>query len=293
MAHKKGAGSTDNGRDSAPQYLGVKKFGGERVRAGNIIVTQRGTRFHPGINTYLGKDFTLHAAIEGVVCFRYGRDAKRVVYVSPVKEDGSLLVPPQPRKVKGAKTSLLTVADRLARSSAKATVRTAKPVLEKTTVAKTTPAEPVVAHVAETVHVEPVIAHVTETVHVEPVVAHVAETVHVEPVVAHVAEAVHVEPVVAHVAKTVTPQAASAKDDLKKIEGIGPKIEELFNNAGIHTFAELAAADVEHLKEILHAAGPRYTIHNPASWSHQSEMAAAGQWAELKIWQDAHIGGKE
>jgi len=280
MAHKKGAGSTDNGRDSAPQYLGVKKFGGERVRAGNIIVTQRGTRFHPGINTYLGKDFTLHAAIEGVVCFRYGRDAKRVVYVSPVKEDGSLLVPPQPRKVKGAKTSLLTVADRLARSSAKATVRTAKPVLEKTTVAKTTPAEPVVAHVAETVHVE-------------PVVAHVAETVHVEPVVAHVAEAVHVEPVVAHVAKTVTPQAASAKDDLKKIEGIGPKIEELFNNAGIHTFAELAAADVEHLKEILHAAGPRYTIHNPASWSHQSEMAAAGQWAELKIWQDAHIGGKE
>ena len=306
MAHKKGAGSTDNGRDSAPQYLGVKKFGGERVRAGNIIVTQRGTRFHPGINTYLGKDFTLHAAIEGVVCFRYGRDAKRVVYVSPVKEDGSLLVPPQPRKVKGAKTSLLTVADRLARSSAKATVRTAKPVLEKTTVAKTTPAEPVVAHVAETVHVEPVvahvaetvhvepvIAHVTETVHVEPVVAHVAETVHVEPVVAHVAEAVHVEPVVAHVAKTVTPQAVSAKDDLKKIEGIGPKIEELFNNAGIHTFAELAAADVEHLKEILHAAGPRYTIHNPASWSHQSEMAAAGQWAELKIWQDAHIGGKE
>ena len=80
---------------------------------------------------------------------------------------------------------------------------------------------------------------------------------------------------------------------MKKIEGIGPKIEELFNNAGIHTFAELAAADVEHLKEILHAAGPRYTIHNPASWSHQSEMAAAGQWAELKIWQDAHIGGKE
>jgi large subunit ribosomal protein L27 len=280
MAHKKGAGSTDNGRDSAPQYLGVKKFGGERVRAGNIIVTQRGTRFHPGINTYLGKDFTLHAAIEGVVCFRYGRDAKRVVYVSPVKEDGSLLVPPQPRKVKGAKTSLLTVADRLARSSAKATVRTAKPVVAKTTVAKATLAEPVIAHVAETVHVE-------------PAVAHVAEAVHVEPVVAHVAEAVHVEPVVAHVAKTVTPQAASAKDDLKKIEGIGPKIEELFNNAGIHTFAELAAADVEHLKEILHAAGPRYTIHNPASWSHQSEMAAAGQWAELKIWQDAHIGGKE
>ncbi len=261
MAHKKGAGSTDNGRDSAPQYLGVKKFGGERVRAGNIIVTQRGTRFHPGINTYLGKDFTLHAGIEGVVCFRYGRDAKRVVYVSPVKEDGSLLVPPQPRKIKGAKTSLLTVADRAARSSAKATVRTTKPVVTKATVVKATPA--------------------------------VAEAVHVEPVVAEKPVLIHVEPVAKHVAEAATPQVASSKDDLKKIEGIGPKIEELFNNSGILTFAQLATADVEHLKEILHTAGPRYTMHNPASWSHQSQMAAEGKWAELKVWQDAHIGGKE
>ena len=267
MAHKKGAGSTDNGRDSAPQYLGVKKFGGERVRAGNIIVTQRGTRFHPGINTYLGKDFTLHAAIEGVVCFRYGRDAKRVVYVSPLKEDGSLLVPPQPRKIKGAKTSLLTLSDRMARSTAKATVRKSNPVAAK--------------------------AAVVKTKHVEPIVEHVAEAAHVEPIVEHVAEAAHVEPIVEHVAETPTTQTASSKDDLKKIEGIGPKIEELFNTAGIYTFAQLASADVEHLKEILHTAGPRYTMHNPGSWSHQAEMAAAGEWSKLKIWQDEHIGGKE
>ena len=280
MAHKKGAGSTDNGRDSAPQYLGVKKFGGERVRAGNIIVTQRGTRFHPGINTYLGKDFTLHAAIEGVVCFRYGRDAKRVVYVSPLKEDGSLLVPPQPRKIKGAKTSLLTLSDRMARSTAKATVRKSNPVAAKAAVVKTK-------------HVEPIVEHVAEAAHVEPIVEHVAKAAHVEPIVEHVAEAAHVEPIVKHVAETPTTQTASSKDDLKKIEGIGPKIEELFNTAGIYTFAQLASADVEHLKEILHTAGPRYTMHNPGSWSHQAEMAAAGEWSKLKIWQDEHIGGKE
>ena len=293
MAHKKGAGSTDNGRDSAPQYLGVKKFGGERVRAGNIIVTQRGTRFHPGINTYLGKDFTLHAAIEGVVCFRYGRDAKRVVYVSPLKEDGSLLVPPQPRKIKGAKTSLLTLSDRMARSTAKATVRKSNPVAAKAAVAKTKHVEPIVEHVAEAAHVEPIVKHVAEAAHVEPIVEHVAKAAHVEPIVEHVAEATHVEPIVKHVAETPTTQTASSKDDLKKIEGIGPKIEELFNTAGIYTFAQLASADVEHLKEILHTAGPRYTMHNPGSWSHQAEMAAAGEWSKLKIWQDEHIGGKE
>ena len=58
MAHKKGAGSTDNGRDSKAKYLGVKKYGGQRVKAGNILVRQRGTAFHPGENVYLGRDFT-------------------------------------------------------------------------------------------------------------------------------------------------------------------------------------------------------------------------------------------
>ena len=79
MAHKKGVGSTRNGRDSNPQYLGVKKYGGEMVVAGNIIVRQRGTKFHPGLNVGRGKDDTLFALTDGVVTFeRRGRDRKQV-----------------------------------------------------------------------------------------------------------------------------------------------------------------------------------------------------------------------
>ncbi|MDT8428467.1 MAG: 50S ribosomal protein L27 [Pseudomonadales bacterium] len=69
MAHKKAGGSTSNGRDSISKRLGVKKFGGEQVLAGNIIVRQRGTRFHPGVNVGLGKDHTLFATAHGTVKF--------------------------------------------------------------------------------------------------------------------------------------------------------------------------------------------------------------------------------
>ena len=79
MAHKKGVGSSRNGRDSNPQYLGVKKYGGETVVAGNIIVRQRGTKFHPGLNVGRGRDDTLFALADGVVTFeRRGRDRKQV-----------------------------------------------------------------------------------------------------------------------------------------------------------------------------------------------------------------------
>ena len=71
MAHKKGAGSTKNGRDSKSKRLGIKKFGGERVKAGNILVRQRGAKFKPGYNVGCGKDFTLFALTEGTVKFDY------------------------------------------------------------------------------------------------------------------------------------------------------------------------------------------------------------------------------
>ena len=78
MAHKKGASSSRNGRDSNAQYLGVKKFGGEAVVAGNIIVRQRGTKFHPGENVGMGKDHTLFALKVGSVKFGVRRDRKVV-----------------------------------------------------------------------------------------------------------------------------------------------------------------------------------------------------------------------
>lgn len=83
MAHKKGVGSTRNGRDSNPKYLGVKKFGGEQVRNGNILVRQRGTKFHPGSNVGIGKDDTLFALADGVVKFeRYRKTSKKVSIVT-------------------------------------------------------------------------------------------------------------------------------------------------------------------------------------------------------------------
>ena len=79
MAHKKGVGSSRNGRDSNPQYLGVKRFDGEKVHAGTIIVRQRGTKFHPGTNVGKGSDDTLFAKITGVVKFeRYDKTRKQV-----------------------------------------------------------------------------------------------------------------------------------------------------------------------------------------------------------------------
>ena len=79
MAHKKGVGSSKNGRDSNPQFLGVKRYDGELVTAGSIIVRQRGTKFHPGLNVGIGKDDTLFALAEGTVKFqRKGRDRKVV-----------------------------------------------------------------------------------------------------------------------------------------------------------------------------------------------------------------------
>lgn len=81
MAHKKGLGSSKNGRDSNPQYLGVKRYGGEQVAAGNILIRQRGTRFYPGDNVGMGKDFTLFALADGVVTFDHADRAKRRVHV--------------------------------------------------------------------------------------------------------------------------------------------------------------------------------------------------------------------
>ena len=79
MAHKKGVGSTRNGRDSNPQYLGVKRYGGENVVPGNILVRQRGTKFHPGRNVGIGRDDTLFALVAGVVKFeRKGRDRQQI-----------------------------------------------------------------------------------------------------------------------------------------------------------------------------------------------------------------------
>ena len=85
MAHKKGGGSTRNGRDSEGKRLGVKRFGGEFVRSGNIIVRQRGTKIKPGVNVGLGKDYTIFATIDGLVKFETVGGGRKRVSVFPVE----------------------------------------------------------------------------------------------------------------------------------------------------------------------------------------------------------------
>jgi len=85
MAHKKGVGSSRNGRDSNPQYRGVKKFGGEFVTAGNIIVRQCGTKWHPGRNVGLGTDYTIYSLVDGVVQFEHKNKKRLKISVIPVE----------------------------------------------------------------------------------------------------------------------------------------------------------------------------------------------------------------
>ncbi len=191
MAHKKGVGSTDNGRDSNSKRLGVKLFGSQKAIAGNIIVRQRGTKFHPGENVGIGRDHTLFALIDGTVNFKKKRLNRTFVSIIPSGE-------------------------------------------VQETVAKVKPAKK----------------------------------------------------------EKAAPVSSDSADDLKKIEGIGPKISELLNNAGISTFAMLANTEATKIKEILAAAGSRYSSHDPTTWPAQAEMAAAGEWEKLKAWQDELDGGK-
>ena len=86
MAHKKGVGSSKNGRESASKRLGVKIFGGQACKAGNIIVRQRGTEFHPGNNIGMGRDHTLFSLVDVTVCFKVGREDKRSVSIIPAVE---------------------------------------------------------------------------------------------------------------------------------------------------------------------------------------------------------------
>jgi large subunit ribosomal protein L27 len=260
MAHKKGAGSSDNGRDSNPQYLGVKMYGGQTAIPGNILVRQRGTKFHPGVGVYMGKDHTLHASISGVVTFKKGKDDKRIVFITPfpVGSDAALNTAALDAKAaKGRKSNA---------EGATPTAVIAKVEAPKATVAAKPAAKASVATTTTT----------TEAV----VSAPVAATNVTEPEV----EAV--------VSTSETAATVVQGDDLKKIEGIGPKIAELFYAAGITTFAQLSETSTARMQEILDEAGPRYSTHNPMTWGHQASLAAEGQWDELKQLQDELDGGR-
>ncbi|WP_020535833.1 50S ribosomal protein L27 [Lewinella cohaerens] len=228
MAHKKGVGSTDNGRDSQSKRLGVKLFGGQNAIAGNIIVRQRGTKYHPGDNVYMGKDFTLHAKIDGTVTFRKRRSNR--TYVSILPADAVAEAPAAPVKKAPAKKAAPA------------------PVAEARSVAAEAPK----------------------------------------------AEAPKKAAPKQKAAKIELPNGKSIKqDDLKMVEGVGPKIEGLLHDGGIMTWEDLANAPTEKVQGILDEAGPRYRMHQPTTWAKQARLAADGKWDELVTYQDYLDGGRE
>ncbi len=209
MAHKKGVGSSDNGRDSKSKRLGVKLFGGQLAKAGNIIIRQRGTKFHPGDNVGIGKDHTLYALVPGTVRFTKRRLNRTFVSIDPMEFVDETLAKPKPRKP---------------------VAKAAEPPAPKAVAATRTPKKGV--------------------------------------------------------------SDDQSADDLKKIEGIGPKISELLNKAGIFTFENLAKTKPLQLRAILDEAGSRFRTHDPTTWPQQAQMAAKGEWEKLKAWQDELDGGK-
>ncbi len=190
MAHKKGVGSSKNGRESESKRLGVKIYGGQFAKAGNVLVRQCGTKHYPGNNVGIGKDHTLFALIDGTVEFRKRRKNRSFVSVLP---------------------------------------------------------------------------------HVEVDVA-IADTIIGGDMPESDIMPSDRESIVAEVEKSVTESNVEEDggDDLKKIAGIGPKIAELLNEAGIVTFKDLAAASADKLKDILSGAGSRYASKDPAPWIDQA-----------------------
>jgi len=241
MAHKKGVGSTDNGRDSNSKRLGVKLFGGQYAKAGNIIVRQRGTKFHPGDNVYKGKDFTLHAAIDGTVTYRRKRNNRTYVSILTEEELAAVATPETP----------------VAKPSKKAAPK-AEPVAKA-------PAKEEAPQAKE-------------------------EAKAAEPK----KETKKAAPKKAKSSKIELPSGKKIKqDDLKVVEGIGPKISGLLNDAGINTWADLANAELDKLQGILDEAGSRYRMHDPGTWAKQAQLCVDEKWAELEEYQDHLKGGKE
>ena len=268
MAHKKGVGSTDNGRDSKSKRLGVKLFGGQKATAGNIIIRQRGTKFHPGENVYMGRDHTLHAAVDGTVTFKRARNDRNYVSIVPFAEVAETLAKPSKKAAAPA-----------AKKPAKEEKVSAKPVAEETVAVAEAPAAKEVKAAPEAKATEKPAAKESAP---EKKAAPAKKTA---PAPKEAAEAPK--------AKKAPAKKGPKANDLKVIDGIGPKIEKLIKEAGIETWDDLAAASVDRLKEVLEAAGPRYQIHDPSTWPAQSKFAAEGKWEDLKDYQDMLIGGRD
>jgi len=253
MAHKKGVGSSDNGRDSKSKRLGVKLYGGQLARSGNIIVRQRGTRFHPGRHVGMGKDFTIYALAEGVIEFKKGRKNRTFISVVPSEavRETIAAMPSEPIRSKVEPAAIIEPVTKQ--------VAPEKPVTSEQKDTGKPPADEVVA---------------TES-KVSPTPEAAKEKVK------------DAQP------KTKSRAKKIKEDNLKVIEGVGPKLESILKEAGIKDLHILASTEVLRLREILESAGNRYKMFNPTTWPKQATLAAEGKMDELKAYQDRLDGGVE
>ncbi len=268
MAHKKGVGSTDNGRDSNAKRRGVKLFGGQLAVAGNIIVRQKGTKYHPGENVYMGRDFTLHAKVDGTVAFKRRQKNRMYVSILPFDVVEETIAAPAPKKKKEAPAPVVEEAPVAAAPVEEEPKKEKAPAKAKAEKKEKAPAKAK----AEKKEKAPAKAK-----------AEKKEKAPAKPKAAK-----------AKVEKIELPSGKKIKqDDLKMVEGVGPKIEGLLNDGGIVTWADLANAPVEKVQAILDEAGPRYRMHSPTTWAKQAKLADAKKWQDLEDLQGRLVGGRE
>lgn len=245
MAHKKAGGSSRNGRDSESKRLGVKRYGGELVTAGNIIVRQRGTKFHPGTNMGLGRDHTLFALSDGYVKFHVGQRGRSLVSV--VDENPN--TPPSSSKKIGAPTASAKAAAAVAVASAavstKAEAKKAAPKAEKKAADPKAEAKKAEAPKAEE----------------KPKKAAAKKEKFVTD---------------APAPKNLLSEAPADVDDLKKIKGVGPKFEGLLNSFGIYQYAQMAAFSAKDVEWLAAELGSFPDRIDRDEWVKQAKDLAKG-----------------
>ena len=282
MAHKKGVGSTDNGRDSHSKRLGVKLFGGQAARAGNIIIRQRGTKYHPGENVYMGKDFTLHAKIDGKVTFRKSRLNRMYVSIDPTDTDEVQAQQQSTGSQVQRKSEQQPVATATATNTGDESTGDDTSAKVEATLTGTTNQGPV--HMEDVPDMPDVAPGITDQA--ELAVASNPDQ----------ADALNTAGVTGSDMPESVVLPAGRKielNDLTVIEGIGPAIAGLLSASGINSWQALADADDDFIQSILDDAGPNYSVHNPATWKQQAALAASGNWDELEQLQQQLDGGKE
>ncbi len=264
MAHKKGVGSTDNGRDSHSKRLGVKLFGGETATAGNIIIRQRGTKYHAGDNVYLSKDFSIHAKVDGKVSFRKSRLNRMFVSIEPFDET-------TPATNGSANGSGSTAATQPSNAG--------QPAKSRASVAQND--GPV--HLEDAPEMPSVAPGITDVAELAVAKADQGGALNT----AEVTGSDMPENVVMPSGRKVT------LNDLTVIEGIGPAIAGVLTASGINSWEALAGADVDFLSGVLADAGSQYKSHDPQTWPQQAQLAADGNWDGLEALQDKLNGGRE